>query len=818
MNALLAEPGRMAVMVGLLASVVSVACYLAALRGSDRVRAVARASYAVAAASAVFVFFRLMFLVAAKRFAYRYVFDYVSADLDGPFLYSATWAGQEGSFALWALFTAVIGLLVAWRARDWETLVMPIYIVNLAVLFAIMHGLSPFALVPKETGPPPPELPPGMPWPPPWPPTDGNGLNPSLQNYWMAIHPPVIFIGFASLAVPYAYAMAALIRSAYVEWVSRVAPYVLWCVGTLGAGLFLGGYWAYETQGWHGFWAWDPVENASLFPWLGSLALAHGLVVQRTRGAMARTNIVLAVLSWLLFVYGTFLTRSGVLANFSVHAFGMLDNSALRLLVALIAVQGVAAVVLLVWRWRNIPGRQTSDALLSRDTAMWFAVLVLSVGAAAVCLGTSWPLISRWGWLRAIPVLKGAASAEGVRVEPVFYNRLGTVLIVPALFVIGAVPFLAWGRTDSERLMRRMMLPWLAAIAGGGAVLWFVLHEAAIGHLADTPRAVTVAISTLGLFAGLANLVLVWKLLRKQKLSTGGWLAHVGVGLLLLGTVLTNVYEKTASYAVVEGRGPVKTEFGYSLEFAGWTHDGKPEEQVLREWKRHDHAVLLRVRPAGSDDAGVGYTARVAVFKYWNASKNEWATMTWPDIRKQLHRDIYLAAADDPKLIRPSATLLPGETSTIGTPGMAPTGYQVRYDRFYRTGHGDMMNGEMGAEMTLITPDHRKVRIRPGLSFAHGEPTPTNVEIPEIGGAVILQGGIRPDTKEVTVAFELPGAPATWVVPIAATNKPMINLVWLGVAFIVAGALTAMVRRAREEHAARAGRAPRRAPEPAESA
>ena len=788
--------GRLVVLGGALASALALASYVVSARGKQGHLRWARWFYVLAAAAAVTVFGRLMYLVATKQFAYRYVFDYVSRDLNGAFLYAATWAGQEGSFALWAMLTGLIGLIVLARARDWEPYVMAIYLVNLASLFVIMHWLSPFVLVPKEIGPRPDDLPPGMPWPPPWPPTDGNGLNPSLQNIWMAIHPPIIFLGFSALAVPCAYAVAALVRRRYSEWAAEVMPYNLLTVAALGAGLFLGGYWAYETQGWHGFWAWDPVENASLFPWLGSLALAHGLLIQRTRGALVATNIVLAVASWLLFVYGTFLTRSGALANFSVHAFGMLDHGALNVLLLVIGLTGIGTLVLIVARRRDLRCERVSASLLSRDIALWYAVLILALSSAAVCLGTSWPLLSRWRLLAAIPFLHSAVSMEGVRVEPVFYNRMGTILTVPTLFVMGAVPFLAWGKSDPERFLKRMMLPWLLAVAGGAAVLWFVLHEAASGFQADTPRAVTVAIATLGLFAALANGMLAWKVARKRRMSAGGWLAHVGVGLLLLGSVITNVYEKTSAYAVVEGQKPVDTEFGYSLGFIGWTHDGKSEEEVLRDWKRHDHAVLLRVRPTSSASETGSYVARVAVFKYWNASKGEWATMTWPDIHKQWHRDIYLAAADDPKLIRPSATIQPGETAIIGTPGLGPTGYEVRYERFYSSGTRGHMASEMGAEMVLITPDHRQIHIRPGISLADGEPKPINIGIPEIGGAVILDGGIRPDTKEVTVAFELPDAPARWVVPIAATNKPMINLVWLGVAFIVSGALVAMLRRA----------------------
>jgi cytochrome c-type biogenesis protein CcmF len=224
---MLFEPGRGAVLAGLVCAALSAVLYLASLKRRGKTLGAARALLAVSALASAFVFIWLMHLVAAKRFEYRYVFDYVSLDLHGAFLYAASWAGQEGSFALWALCTGLIGLLVAWRAREWEARVMPLYLTNLIALFAIMHILSPFALVPKETGPRPDDLMPGLPWPPPWPPADGNGLNPSLQNIWMAIHPPTIFFGFASLAVPFAYALSTLLWRSYEEWVSRVRPYVM---------------------------------------------------------------------------------------------------------------------------------------------------------------------------------------------------------------------------------------------------------------------------------------------------------------------------------------------------------------------------------------------------------------------------------------------------------------------------------------------------------------------------------------------------------------------------------------------------------------
>ena len=152
-------------------------------------------------------------------------------------------------------------------------------------------------------------------------PSDGQGLNPLLQNPWMTIHPPIMFLGYAATAVPFAFAMAALWERRYDEWTKASMPWALVTVVTLGCAILLGGYWAYVTLGWGGYWGWDPVENSSLVPWLASAALVHGMLLQRARGRFRKLNFSLAILAYVLVVYATFLTRSGVLADFSVHSF-----------------------------------------------------------------------------------------------------------------------------------------------------------------------------------------------------------------------------------------------------------------------------------------------------------------------------------------------------------------------------------------------------------------------------------------------------------------------------------------------------------------
>ena len=294
--------------IGLIAGLATIGAYgLSLLRPAYRKPVLAaRALYAITALGVLGAFVTLATLVYTHNYRYEYVFDHSGNDLHSWFRFAATWSGQEGSFLLWAAWTAVIGFLVFLKAGKYEARVMPFFVSSLVFLCAILLSQTPFNLVPMPSAA---QLAAHKDWV--FPPPNGMGLNPSLQNYWMTIHPPTIFFGFASLLVPFCYAVAALLWRDWEDWTPRVAPYALLSCATLGLGLFMGGYWAYETQGWHGFWAWDPVENASFFPWLTITALVHGLVVQKSRGGMARTNIFLGVLTWTLFLVGTYLDPVG---------------------------------------------------------------------------------------------------------------------------------------------------------------------------------------------------------------------------------------------------------------------------------------------------------------------------------------------------------------------------------------------------------------------------------------------------------------------------------------------------------------------------
>jgi cytochrome c-type biogenesis protein CcmF len=222
---------------------------------------------------------------------------------------------------------------------------------------------------------------------------DGLGLNPLLQDFWMAVHPPVLFAGYAASVVPFAYAVAALLKNEYDIMTTKAYRWVILSAALLGGGIFLGGYWAYAVLGWGGYWGWDPVENSSLIPWLLLIALIHGLIVQRRKGALVRTNCAIAMLQYLLVLYSTFLTRSGILSEFSVHSFSQ-DSVSYQILFYILFFM-VVSIALFALRFKTSRGVPLEQKTLTPENILVFGILVLLLYASMIFIGTSMPIFTR---------------------------------------------------------------------------------------------------------------------------------------------------------------------------------------------------------------------------------------------------------------------------------------------------------------------------------------------------------------------------------------------------------------------------------------
>src|SRR5262249_6352773 len=268
-------------------------------------------------------------------------------------------------------------------------------------------------------------------------PLDGQGLNPLLQDPWMTIHPPVLFTGFSSLVVPFAIALAALVKREWDGWIKPALPWVVFSTGILATGFIMGGVWAYKVLGWGGYWGWDPVENGSLIPWLSNVALLHGLLVQRVTGSLRRTNLFLGITSYVLVLYASFLTRSGVLADFSVHSFVNLGlNGFLLSFLFVIMLVGYGT---LVYRWADIPKPAKPLGNFSRESIMWLGQLVFILMATLTAVGMSAPLITK---------LFGPPS----NVKTEFYNVANGPLAVVLGLLLGIAPLMRWREQDPKLL------------------------------------------------------------------------------------------------------------------------------------------------------------------------------------------------------------------------------------------------------------------------------------------------------------------------------------------------------------------------------
>ena len=331
--------------------------------------------------SVIVVASSLFVIIYNHYFEYHYAFTHSSLQLPTMFMISCYWEGQEGSFLLWIFWQAVLGLLLMIKNPKWESPVMTVFALVQTFLTSMILGViipwidlkigsSPFLLLREAQ----PDLPVWS-MQPNFIPKDGRGLNPLLQNYWMVIHPPTLFLGFALTLVPFAYLIAGLWKKKLTEWVMPALPWALFSAGVLGIGIMMGAYWAYETLNFGGYWNWDPVENASFVPWLVLLGAIHTMIAHKTSSSALKTSIILVIATFILVLYSTFLNRSGILGNASVHSFTDLGLSGQLLLY--MGTFLLVAIAMSIYRWKDLPKDTKELGTYNREFWVFVGAAVL---------------------------------------------------------------------------------------------------------------------------------------------------------------------------------------------------------------------------------------------------------------------------------------------------------------------------------------------------------------------------------------------------------------------------------------------------------
>jgi len=494
----------------------------------------------------------LVKLIFEHQFQYYYVFNYTSLDLAPKYLWSAFYGGQEGSFMLWILFSFISGfMLIKWTREPYRAPVMFFLTLTQVFLLSMIAGwhsdflslgASPFRTIAEEM--------PNAPFiqaNPNFVPADGSGLNDLLKSPWMMIHPPVLFIGFAMMTIPYCFAMAALWKRKYNEWVGPALPWTLGANLSLLTAIFLGGYWAYITLSFGGYWAWDPVENASLVPWLFGTAGIHTMIIQRKSSIAQKSSLLFAILAYIAIVYETFLTRSGILADSSVHSF--VDLGLYNQLLVFMLVVTIVGLGMFFYRYKELPSPNKEHGILTREFMTVSGAMALFILGAVIILGTSSPII---GLL---------FNENPTPPEISFYNdwSMPIAIIMALMTVIGQMLF--WQKHDAESLSSALIQPLL--VTSFATIISIMVYEVRNFYYMIYLFA--------GFFAIIGNLWVLFRLAKKQPKLIGGVTTHVGFGLLLVGILFSSAYnsplldERTSNYNERVLSGEVTDEQGFTV-------------------------------------------------------------------------------------------------------------------------------------------------------------------------------------------------------------------------------------------------------------
>lgn len=501
----------------------------------------------------------LLYALLSRDFQIEYVAHYSNRSLSWFYTLAAFWAGQDGSLLLWTwlltLFSTII--LVQNKKRNPELVPVTMAVMSFTTLFfmyLVVLKTNPFTKTPFV-------------------PEDGTGLNPLLQNPEMIFHPPTLYIGFVGFTVPFAFALAALVNKRLDEkWIKSIRRWTLFSWLFLTIGNILGMQWAYVELGWGGYWAWDPVENASLLPWLTGTAFLHSIIVQERKAMLKVWNMVLAVLTFSLTIFGTFVTRSGLIS--SVHAFGVSDMGPIFL--TFLAIVLVGSFYLIVKRLPLLRSNTVIGSWTSKESSFLINNMLFVAMTLGVFIGTIMPSLSEW--------LAGKKMSVGAE----FFNRFSTPIGMAIFLLIGLCALFAWGKSDARHLLKNSLLP-----AGSGLLVVLILLLAGIRQplallaLFIALFAITTTViefikgarvrqrtDQLGFGKALLSLAL------HNKRRYGGYIVHLGVLLFFLGIIGSSAFsiEKTATLR----KGSALEIGSYRLLYQGLNTIEKPDREIHR--------------------------------------------------------------------------------------------------------------------------------------------------------------------------------------------------------------------------------------------
>ncbi|MBU2491557.1 MAG: cytochrome c biogenesis protein CcsA [Bacteroidetes bacterium] len=795
--------GNILLTLGMLAGAFTVLMYFMTYKGYENTLKFARIGYHTMAIMVIASSALLLHAILTHQYQYKYIYNYSGSDLPTGLLMSTFYAGQEGSFMLWLFFTAIVGLILleyTSKRGDLEQRVMMIFSLAATFLLIMVSPMlkNPFAYIWAD-------------------PTfieiksikqsllsapflqnflfedagggktfvkmnselfgilksqgiavndfivQGKGLNPLLQNFWMQIHPPILFVGFSMSTVPFAFAFAALLKNEYNNWIKQALPWVLSGTMVLGLAIMLGGYWAYGVLGWGGYWGWDPVENSSLVPWIIGVASIHTMLVQRKTqakdgiGRFGKTNLILCIMTYLLVLYSTFLTRSGILGDASVHSFVDPGMTVYLLLISLVGIFTILGFGAIAYRWKYLNEHfNFEDNLLSRELALFTGSVALIAAAIIVLVGTSAPIF-------------------GQSVEVRFYNELNLPIGIIIGFLNGFSLLLKWKHTNKKDFLKQARFSMISAF-----VLTILI--AVFGGVTDIMLIIFTLSASFTLFV---NLEIAYKIFMGRKSFLGAYVAHIGIALFMLGVIASGSFSETKQIQLTKGE--KVNVLGYDLTFTGFN--------LIENGQKY--AFNIEVAD-GSDKSVVAPVMYIAEFNN--------SLMREPDILNLITKDFYVAPVsyEDGSGHNSNAgtnvTLSRGESYEFN-------GAKIIFDKFNfpPDAMSSMMSGgdfRIGAEITLEYKG-KYVQLEPAMKNSGGQRSFEAVEFKD-ANLKIEMSNLDASGKVSLVLSNLDGvqngqlSSPKEILSIDASVKPFINLVWAGVLVMVAGFIISAFRRSKE--------------------
>jgi len=694
----------------------------------------------------------LMVNIINHNYQFTYIWSYSNNSLPLHILVTSFFSGQEGSFLLWALLTSFFALAVRKYARKfgYEELVMGIFGLVLIYLTLMLILKDPFTYIWKSF--PDENLPINF------MPPDGRGLNPILENFWNMIHPPILFVGYAAMTIPFVFALAGLIKKDYTNWIKIAAPWTLFAAGILGLGIMLGGFWSYETLGWGGFWGWDPVENASLMPWLLANALVHTMIVQRKTNGLVKTNFLIALLSFIFVLFSTFLTRSGVLGEMSVHSFGEPGTAAYSVLLGVLILFLLISFILFFLRLKDINAQINKEEfqINSREFGLSLGAFALLLSTLVVFIGTTWPISTE---------LFGQTKSS---VDISFYDKWNLPIAVVILLLNAISYYFSWRKSNWNEVVKKMFFPFIVALAG--TILLILLK---------LDRVSFVILAFAALFSIFANLQILLKLIKSSIGKTASTISHIGTAILLLGVIYSGGYSEKHTYTLAKGESV--NAFGYNITFAGRSQIN-PER---KDQDRFEHKLIFEQN---------GQKDEVGSIIYWSDFNQRTQMFLEPGIKTVVTKDIYVSPVSfRQELDVPSSSVEKGET--LKCPYDSSISFQFNsFDMSNSTTNeaGDMLFGVIATITESSKTYTDTLYTWMNTKTFQGEPIwypieNTNYKIGFLG----LDGGMgAPGKTKALIAFRGDASndvPKIDYFTFQIEIKPFMYLVWLGAILAIGG-------------------------------